>query len=366
MTVLATVLAQATTSTTSVSDALAELGDPCGTDPSWACEWVFDATGSEAWAEVADWVLAKPLAILVVLVVAFIANRVLRWLVRRSVGRLADPTRRDRRRRSRTPAVLARSEVWNLRSEARTSTISAVLQSLTTVAVVFVAAVVVLDVVGIALGPLLAAAGILGVALGFGAQTIVRDFLNGFFLVVEDQFGVGDVVDLGPDAIGTVERITLRSTRLRDVNGVVWHVPNGEILRVGNQSQEWARALLDVVVAHDADLEQVKALMAETAHGLAADPPWSDQVLEEPEVWGVEAISREGVTMRLVIKVRPAAQWSVLRELRLRLKAAFDDAGLTDALTGSATPVNFGQVRVEPTSEPPRSGGPPVEPPGEG
>ena len=139
--------------------------------------------------------------------------------------------------------MLLRSGQWDLRAEARVQTLTVVFRSLASLVVWFIAVVWILQVLGIALGPLIAGAGIVGVALGFGAQNVVRDFLAGFFLIVEDQFGVGDIVDLSPDVAGTVEKITMRATRLRDVNGTVWHMPNGQILRAGNKSQEWARAL---------------------------------------------------------------------------------------------------------------------------
>ena len=146
--------------------------------------------------------------------------------------------------------------------------------------------------------------------------------------IVEDQFGVGDIVDLSPDVAGTVEKITMRATRVRDVNGTVWHMPNGQIMRAGNKSQEWARALIDLEVAPDSDLELVQRVIGRTAAEVATDPAWSYQILEPPEVWGVEALSPSAVTIRLVAKTRPAAQFAVMRELRLKIKGALDDEGI--------------------------------------
>ena len=229
-----------------------------------------------------------------------------------------------------------------IRAEARAETLTTVGRSLATGLVAFVAFIAILQVLGIDLGPLLAGAGILGVALGFGAQTMVRDYLNGFFLVLEDQYGVGDVVDLGPDARGVVEKVTFRSTRLRAVNGTVWHVPNGEILRVGNETQDFAHAVIDVQVALDADLDGIEDLVHDTADGLVADPAWTSEILGPPDLWGVDLLTREGATVRLLIKVRPGAQWRVQREMRRRLKAAFDVAGLTATLAGQPAPVSFG------------------------
>ena len=161
-------------------------------------------------------------------------------------------------------------------------------------------------------------------AIGFGSQSLVRDFLSGAFILVEDQFGVGDIVDVG-EASGTVEAVSLRTTRLRAIDGTVWHVPNGEIRRVGNMSQHWSRALLDIEVAYDTVVEHARAVIKRVA-----DSVWSedDGVLEEPELWGVEQLGANGVMLRLVVKTTPSQQWRVSRELRERIKVAFDEEGI--------------------------------------
>jgi small-conductance mechanosensitive channel len=322
-------------------DSLSNLDQACGTERSWACEWIYDWTGSDSWAGVADWVLAKPLAIAVIVVVAIVVSRITRWLINRSMRRLAQPGRRTRhleKLRERTPDVLL-SDEWNLRTEARVHTITAVFRSLATGFVWFVATVWILDVIGVDFGPLIAGAGIVGIALGFGTQTMVKDFIAGFFLVVEDQYGVGDTVDLGGEAKGTVEQVTLRSTRLRDVEGNVWWVPNGQLTRVANKSHEWARALIDVVVPYQADLDQVGALMKSVADDLTAEERWAREVLEGADLWGVQELASDGVHVRMVIKTRPGAQFGLLRELRERLKAAFDVAGIAFAYAGGPTEV---------------------------
>jgi moderate conductance mechanosensitive channel len=279
-----------------------------------------------------DWsALAGTVASVIAIIIgAFLVSRVSRWLIKRMMVRLLEPssTKRLSRLRERTPNVLLRTTAqWSVRADARIQTLTIVARSLVSLFVWFVAIVWILEIIGVNLGPLIAGAGIAGIALGFGAQNIVRDFLSGFFLIVEDQFGVGDLVDLG-EATGTVEKITLRSTRLRDVQGVVWHVPNGEILRVANQSQEWARALLDVEVAYDTDIDLAQQVIDETAQAMAADPDWSLEILDSPEVWGVEAFTPNSIVIRLVVKTRPASQFRVMRELRRRLKAAFDARGI--------------------------------------
>ena len=197
----------------------------------------------------------------------------------------------------------------------RARTMGSVLRSVSTGVIATVVVLMVLAELGLNIGPLLASAGILGVALGFGAQSLVKDFLSGLFMIVEDQYGVGDVVDLG-EASGTVEAVGLRVTRLRSVDGTVWYVPNGQIQRVGNQSQGWARAVLDIAVAYGEDVTRVQGLLAQVGHDLHADPEWAPLVMEEPEVWGVEALSADSVVVRLVVKTVPLEQWRVARELR--------------------------------------------------
>jgi small conductance mechanosensitive channel len=157
----------------------------------------------------------------------------------------------------------------SLRAEQRIEALASVLRSLTTFVIYAVAAFMILGELGVNLGPLLAGAGIIGVALGFGSQSLVKDFLSGVFILIEDQFGVGDIVNLDGETSGTVEAVSLRTTRLRSVDGTVWHVPNGEIRRVGNQSQHWSRALIDIEVAYDTDLDHAEAVIARVADEVA-------------------------------------------------------------------------------------------------
>ena len=187
--------------------------------------------------------------------------------------------------------------------------------------------VYVLAAIGLDLGPLLAGAGVAGVALGFGAQSLVKDFLTGIFLIIEDQYGVGDVVDVG-DASGTVEFLSLRVTRLRDQNGTVWHVPNGEIRRVGNKSQQWARAVLDVAVSPNADLERAAAVIGLAAEAVWASPAAAADVLDAPEVLGIEYLGPDAATIRVQGRTRPGAQWRVNRLLRIQVADALAEAGI--------------------------------------
>jgi small conductance mechanosensitive channel len=266
------------------------------------------------------------LRIVAILALAFIANRVGRRAVKRSLTKLHSGAVRERMgaMRKRTPAALLETGETSVRAEQRIDALSSVLRSVLSFVIFLTAGLMCLGEVGINLGPRIAGAGVLGVAIGFGSQSLVRDFLSGTFILVEDQFGVGDIVDVG-EASGTVEAVSLRTTRLRAIDGTVWHVPNGEIRRVGNQSQHWSRALIDVEVAYETDLDHAQAVIASVAHELALQDA---DVLDEPEVWGVEALGANGVMIRLVVKTRPSEQYRVSRALRLRLKSAFEREGI--------------------------------------
>jgi small-conductance mechanosensitive channel len=276
--------------------------------------------------DLTDWLLGPPLKIVLILIAAAFLNRLARRAVKRSLTRLHTGAVRERMGavRRRTPAALLETGETSLRAEQRIDALSSVLRSVVTFVIWLVAVLMCLGEVGIDLAPLLAGAGVLGVAIGFGSQSLVRDFLSGMFILIEDQFGVGDIVDLG-DASGTVEAVSLRTTRLRAVDGTVWHMPNGEITRVGNMSQHWSRALLDVEVAYDTDLEHARHVIKRVA-----DELWREDtsVLDEPEMWGVEQLGASGIALRLVVKTTPSAQWKVSRELRERIKLAFDEEGI--------------------------------------
>jgi small conductance mechanosensitive channel len=197
-----------------------------------------------------------------------------------------------------------------------------VLRSFSSFVILGVAVVLVLGELGVNLAPILASAGVIGVALAFGAQNLVKDFIAGIGIILEDQYGVGDVVDLG-EATGTVEAVGLRITRVRDSHGVVWYVRNGEVLRVGNKSQGFAQVVIDMPVAHDTDLERCRSVMQEVADAMYAEDEWADVLLAEPESLGVESITAAGVTLRLTVRTTNADQWRVGRELRQRLNERF-------------------------------------------
>ena len=306
-----------------------ELARACSADPGNACRWVYEATGNRQAAELVDWITDVPLQILCVLIVAWILNRLVRRGIRRFGERIQGISEHDRTRRlrKRTPAMLLSTGEVNIRSAARAETVTTVLRSVASGLIAVFTFVYVLDVLGWNLGPLLAGAGVAGVALGFGAQSLVRDFLAGTFLIIEDQYGVGDIVDLG-EAVGTVEQVTLRVTRLRDQNGTVWHVPNGEVRRVGNKSQQWARAVIDVAIAPNADLELAAQVIGRAATEVWALDEAAPDVLGEPEVLGLEYLGPDAATIRLQGKTRPGAQWRVSRLLRVQIAEALASAGI--------------------------------------
>ncbi len=305
------------------------LVEACGEDPGSACEWVFERTDSELLAKTTDFLVARPLKVVLILLVAYLLNRIVRRLIKRFAGRVAGAAESGRldRMRARTPSLLVTTEQPSLRSAARAQTIGLVLRSLSTFVIYSFALMYVMAAVGLQLGPLIAGAGIAGVALGFGAQSLVRDFLSGLFILMEDQFGVGDVIDVGP-ATGTVEVVSLRVTRLRDANGTVWHVPNGEIRRVGNQSQQWARAVVDLGVPFGADLGPAQAAIQRVAEAVCADPAFTPDVLEPPTL-RIESLGPESVTIRVVVKTRPGAQFRINPVLRERIAAALVEQGIT-------------------------------------
>ncbi|MEV8314666.1 mechanosensitive ion channel family protein [Streptomyces sp. NPDC059900] len=274
--------------------------------------------------------IGVPLRIVLIVVGAAIVRAVAKKAITRVVQRILQPSdgEHEPRRTGRGPAVLQRDRSRaNERREQRARTIGSVLGSAVTIVIALMSLAMVLDQIGIALGPLLASAGVVGLAIGFGAQSLVADYLSGMLIMMEDQYGVGDSVDLG-EAIGEVEHVGLRLTQIRDLNGGLWHIRNGEILRVRNDSQEWARAVLDISVAYDANLDTVYDVLERTGTEMRQDPEFEGILLEEPSVWGVQSLDADGVVVRLAVKTVPLKQWGVTRELRRRAKTALDDAGI--------------------------------------
>jgi len=302
---------------TKITLALPGADDPDDAAKDAATTVVEDVTSGDWWMKTA---LPTAIRIAVIIVVML----VLRWLIVKAlmgtVNRMADKATNVE---ADSGSVLIAAE----RKAQRAKTLGDLFRNLTTIVMLTIMVLLVLSELGFNLAPLIAGAGIIGVALGFGAQSLVADFLAGIFILMEDQYGVGDIVDVG-DASGTVEEVQLRTTQIRAVDGVLWFVRNGEIVRVGNMSQDWSRSVLDIGIAYGADVKKAKAIMAKVGEDFAADPAHKKAVLEVPEVWGVEDLSADAVVLRMVVQTHPGTQWTAARELRERIKAAFDENGI--------------------------------------
>ncbi|PSL56744.1 small conductance mechanosensitive channel [Saccharothrix carnea] len=273
--------------------------------------------------KIAEGALRIALTLIIAVVVRFLLRRLIDRMTRGNGGRkpkLLKPLR------ERAPQALG--ALVSERREQRAKTIGSVLKSFVTIIVFGVAFIQILTELGMNPAPILTSAGILGVAIGFGAQNLVKDFLSGMFMMLEDQYGVGDVVDLGP-ATGTVESVALRITTIRDTNGTVWYVRNGEILRVGNSSQGFAVAVVDLPLGYGANLASATEVLTKAVVDATAEEVLAKDVIDKPQVLGVEKVTPEGITMRVTVKVRPGRQWAVQRALRAKLMPALDEAGIS-------------------------------------
>ncbi|MEU8362389.1 mechanosensitive ion channel family protein [Nonomuraea sp. NPDC048882] len=279
--------------------------------------------GDAPWAPL----VSSAITIVLILVLAFIIRKFAHRVITRVVNRAATGGSITSRFR-RGAATDGIDALLHERRKQRAETMGSVLKHVASIVVLGTAVLTVLDRLTIPIAPLLTSVGILGVAIGFGAQELVKDFIAGMFMLLEDQYGVGDVIDAGA-AIGTVEAVTLRVTRLRDSDGRVWYVRNGTITRVGNESQGWSRAYMDIPVAYDADVVGVRVLLEQVAEEIWADPELREsKMVEPPQVFGVEQLSDSSLVFRISTKTLPSAQAEVARELRLRVKTALDTAGI--------------------------------------
>ncbi len=315
----------------SASPGYPAAADPCE-EGQQTCEVALKWFGNDTVAEVADVIIGKPLAITGLLVLGLVVRWALHKLVDRLVASAEDGVLPDRvtrlpRRGRAVNVVAARDAATQTRRVQRAKTMGDLLKSVITGILVAIIGTMVLSELGVNIAPIIASAGIVGVALGFGAQSLVKDFLSGIFMIFEDQYGVGDVVDLG-DAVGTVEAVSLRVTRLRSLDGTVWYVPNGEVLRVGNLSQNWSRAVIDVGVAYNTDLTLAKQVLAEVGRSMWEDEDYRHLLIEEPEVTGVEMLAADSINLRIMVKTVPLENWAVARELRQRIKSRFDHEGI--------------------------------------
>ncbi|MEW9530101.1 mechanosensitive ion channel family protein [Microbispora sp. NPDC049125] len=283
------------------------------------------------WVPLVAGVVDVLLVLVLILAGALIVRNVIHRLITGLTLRASEGVLPERLRNRALLSGNATTAILTERRRQRAETMGSVLRSLASVLVLGTAALMMLQRLGLPLAPLLTSVGIIGVAVGFGAQELVKDFIAGMFMLLEDQYGVGDVIDTGV-ATGTVEAVTLRITRLRDADGKVWYVRNGTITRVGNESQGWSRALVDVPVPYEADVAAVRDLLKDIAVDLWEDPDFRDTlIVEEPQVYGLEQVSGTSIIFRVTVKTAPARQLEVARELRLRVKRAFDEKSITFA-----------------------------------
>jgi small conductance mechanosensitive channel len=318
-----------------LADVPDSLAGNCGSEPGIACRLAWDISHNSTATQVVKVYLAGPVSqagrIAFVLVLALFVRAVINRLIKKITERAATATLAvtpNGRAHQREAAAVEMAGTE--RREQRALALGSILRSAVSVIVFGIAALTILSILGFNLAPVLASTAVLGVALGFGAQNLVRDYLAGLLMLVEDHYGVGDTINAGV-ATGTVEAMTLLTTRLRDVNGVVWHIRNGTIDSVGNESQGWSRAVIDYPVPYEEDLSRIRMLMEQAANGLYRERGWKKLMLEKPEVWGAQGLSGREVTMRLVAKTAPMRQLEVARELRARVKAALDAAGVQPA-----------------------------------
>jgi small conductance mechanosensitive channel len=292
-----------------------------------------------------DWIIAIPIRIATIIVVALI----IRALFRRSIDRLVRPVRggevprilRPFKERMESSAFIESTGLLSERRAQRAATIGSVLKSAVSLVILVIAFMTILAELKINLSPFIAGTSIVGVALGFGAQNIVKDFLAGIFMMLEDQYGVGDTIDF-EKASGTVEAVGLRTTRLRDVNGTVWYVRNGEVVRVGNKSQGFAQVVLDVPIEARSDVAQASQAILDEAQRMRSEDEWSALFLGDPDLQGVESMTREETVIRMVARTRPGEQWRIARELRRRVRERLDrlDIGTPDAPSTSTPPAD--------------------------
>jgi moderate conductance mechanosensitive channel len=316
----------------------------CGDAPGTWCQLVDDLTHTAWLAHFAQAVLTPAVWIVGIVIAAVLV----RWVVHRLVSRMTTDfaegrvPRLLRPLRDRAGHHLTLDAVSARRAQ-RARTLGSLLKSISSFLIYGVALLLVLSKIGIDVAPIIASAGVVGIAVGFGAQNLVRDFLSGIFMMLEDQYGVGDVVDLGA-ASGEVESVGLRVTRVRDLRGTVWYVRNGTITAVGNSTQHFAVAVVDVPVAYGTDVDHAVEIVQTTARRAVAAPPLADDVLGDIEMLGVDNVTQEAVRLRLTVTTKPGRQWAVRRALTAQVLAALDDAGIPAPLTGLVAALSAGQA----------------------
>ena len=297
------------------ADLVVETTEACA-DLGPLCNLLADWTGNEALAETIAWLLGTPVKIMIIVVGALILNRGVRRLIGRLTERLGTAT-------ADTRVVSERSRE---RAEERADTIGSLLRSLSSGVIFGIAIIMILAAFGISVVPAIASAGVLAIAIGFGAQSVVEDFLRGMFMLGEDQFGIGDRIDVG-SVNGYVERVTLRTTVIRDPDGVLWHMPNSEINYVANEFQESSRAVVEIAIPYGSDMRGAMEVLGEAAEQACADPEWRESVHGSPEVRGIQELDAHDISVRVQVWVEPGQKRPFQRHLRLYLQEGLDEAG---------------------------------------
>ncbi len=314
----------------------------CASDAGSLCQWVWDNTGADVLARNSDALASATLHILLILAIAF----VVRFLMYRAINRLTRLSNNDdaatalRPMRAGARLVLAGGLATDRRAQ-RTQAVGSLLKSITSFAVICVAVVLILAELGFDIAPILASAGIAGVALAFGAQNLVRDFLAGIFMTLEDQYGVGDSVDLG-SATGTVVAVSLRTTTVRAGDGTIWHVRNGEVLRVGNSSQGQAVVTIPVTVPYDSDTDRAAAIIQEQATAVAESPGFEDAIVEPPALLGITDVAPGTITLGVQATVATSEKDAYMRAVRAAVRSAFEQARRDDPAADFRPPVLVG------------------------
>ncbi|MEV6299805.1 mechanosensitive ion channel family protein [Actinoplanes sp. NPDC051861] len=296
---------------------------------------MYEWTNNEWFATSSYVILIKPLRIAMIIVVAML----IRWLLHRAITRLASSGSRAsmpallRPLKEKVAVTAEEGQFIPERRRQRAEAIGSVLRSFVSAVIFTMAGLLVLGELGFNLAPLLASAGIVGVAIGFGAQSLVKDLIAGLFMLLEDQYGVGDTVDLG-EATGVVESVGLRITTVRDARGVLWYIRNGEIIRVGNKSQGWAMVVIDIPIGF-VNAEEAVGVLKTAAESVAAEPEHQTEFLEPPDVIGVEQLTVDGAVIRTIAKTTSDAQVTIQRELRRALTEALDASGISERIAAS-------------------------------
>ena len=265
---------------------------------------------SEIFKNITSWLTASGIKVLGILIALIILSQMSRWIVK-WLERF----------------VPEKDSLQATEAKKRAQTLGNILRHALLIVIFFIAILMILGELGIQLGPLLATAGIGALAIGFGAQGLVKDVISGFFIILENQYRIGDAIEVA-GVSGLVESVSLRKTVLRDLEGRVHTVPNGEIKVVSNLSKEWSRAVVDIGISYRDDVDHIIDLLGQIGRELAEEEPYQSAILESPQILGVERFGESQLVIRMIVKTMPLKQWEVGRELRRRIKNRFDEKGI--------------------------------------